>query len=66
MKFHWLRHAFGSHLITAGVDLKTVSTLMGHSSIMVTVDIYGHMLQGSARDAISRLETSIGSKMVAS
>ena len=41
MRFHDLRHTFGSHLIAAGVDLKTVSTLMGHSSISVTVDIYG-------------------------
>ncbi len=66
MKFHWRRHTFGSHLIAAGVDLKTVSTLMGHSSINVTVDVYGHKLQGSDRDAIERLERAIGSRMVAS
>ena len=65
MKFHWLRHTFGSHLIAEGVNLKTVSTLMGHSSINVTVDVYGHMLQGSDRDAIERLERAIGSRMVA-
>ena len=63
--FHWLRHTFGSHLIAAGVDLKTVSTLMGHSSIVVTVDIYGHMLKGASRDAIDRLERALGSKTVA-
>src|SRR5687767_5465198 len=56
---------FGSHLIAAGVDLKTVSTLMGHSSISVTVDIYGHMLKDSNRDAVARLEQALGCKMVA-
>ena len=65
VRFHDLRHTFGSHLIAAGVDLKTVSTLMGHSSISVTVDIYGHMLKGSNRDAIHRLDIALGSKTVA-
>jgi integrase len=65
VRFHDLRHTFGSHLIAAGVDLKTVCTLMGHSSINVTVDIYGHMLEGSNRDAIARLEQALGSKTVA-
>lgn len=65
VRFHDLRHTFGSHLIAAGVDLKTVMTLMGHSSITVTVDIYGHMLKGASRDAIDRLEQALGCKMVA-
>ena len=38
---------------------------MGHSSINVTVDIYGHMLKGASRDAIDRLEVALGSKLVA-
>ena len=47
------------------MDLKTVSTLMGHSSINVTVDIYGHMLKDADRDAIERLDAAFGSKTVA-
>jgi hypothetical protein len=65
VRFHDLQHTFGSHLIAAGVDLKTVSTLMGHSSISVTVDIYGHMLKDSNRDAVARLEHALGCKTVA-
>ena len=38
---------------------------MGHSSITVTVDIYGHMLKDSNRDAVARLEQALGCKMVA-
>jgi hypothetical protein len=63
--YYDLRHTFGSHLIAAGVDLKTVSTLMGHSSIAVTLDIYGHMLRGKDREAIDRLAAALGSKTVA-
>ena len=39
---HTLRHTFGSHLVRAGVDVKTVQELMGHSSAMVTLDICVH------------------------
>ena len=33
---HTLRHSFGSNLVQAGVDLYTVCTLMGHSSVAMT------------------------------
>jgi integrase len=57
MKFHWLRHRLACD--RGRRESEAVSTLMGHSSINVTVDIYGHMLQGTDRDAIERLERAI-------
>ena len=42
-----LRRYIASHLIAAGVNLKAISTYMGHSSIKITIDRYGHLLPGS-------------------
>jgi site-specific recombinase XerD len=40
--------AFASYLIAAGVtDLKALTTVMGHSTVTITLDRYGHLLPGS-------------------
>ena len=52
ISLHDLRHWFGSYLLTKGVPLFTVSRLMGHASIKTTADIYGHLIQGTDREAI--------------
>ncbi|MEM2175128.1 MAG: site-specific integrase [Candidatus Micrarchaeia archaeon] len=52
---HSLRHTFASHLIMAGVDVKTVQTLLGHKTITVTIDTYGHLPQEHVKQAINKL-----------
>ena len=42
--FHDLRHTFASILIAAGHNLKYIQNQMGHSSIKVTMDLYGHLM----------------------
>src|SRR2546425_11791353 len=41
------RHSYGTLLIQAGASLAYVRDQMGHSSIQVTVDIYGHLIPGA-------------------
>lgn len=43
---HECRHTYASLLIAAGANAKTISTLMGHSSITITFDRYGHLMPG--------------------
>ena len=44
------------HHGTAGTAMTKVSKWMGHSSITITVDRYGHLVPGSARDDMARFE----------
>lgn len=52
---HRFRHSFGSNLIRAGVNVKVVQKLMRHENIQMTLDIYGHILDTDAEDAISKV-----------
>lgn len=51
---HKLRHTFASHLVQKGVELYTVSKLLGHSSIKMT-EIYAHLAPRTLQDAIRAL-----------
>src|SRR5450759_5227520 len=57
---HTLRHSFATHMLEAGVPLHTVSELLGHSSVAVTGDVYGHVSTEGARSAIERLSAAMG------
>ena len=47
IRFHDLRHTYASMAIAAGVPLNDVKMVLGHSSISVTADIYGHLVDSS-------------------
>lgn len=51
VRFHDIRHAFGSEQIAAGTPVTTVSALMGHASTKMTLDRYSHALPAGAAKA---------------
>ena len=55
IRFHDLRHTFASLLIQNGEPLAYVKEQLGHASIKMTVDVYGHLVPGANREAINRL-----------
>lgn len=57
VRFHDLRHTFASLLLQQGESPVYVKEQMGHSSIAVTVDLYGHLIPGGNKQAVDRLDT---------
>jgi integrase len=57
---HTLRHSAAVAWLEAGVHIKAVADLLGHSSISITGDIYGHTLDATTRAAIDGLTSALG------
>lgn len=53
---HAMRHTFATRALESGVHIKVVSELLGHASIQITLDIYGHVLQDFAEQELTKLE----------
>lgn len=60
LHLHDLRHAFATFLLDQGEELRTVMELLGHSTIRLTADTYGHVLPSRARLAASALDRALG------
>lgn len=56
VRFHDLRHTAASLMIHEGVELKTISEILGHSSISITADIYGHIIEEKKKQAAQKLD----------
>ena len=63
-RFHDLRHFFASQLIAQGETAAYVRDQMGHSSIKVTFDTYGHLFPGHGKEASARYEKSMADAKV--
>lgn len=54
-KFHALRHTYATKLFEKNVNLKTVQTLLGHSDISITANIYTHVMPKEKITAAEKL-----------
>ena len=56
LRFHDLRHTFATLAIARGVDVKTVSVILGHASAAMTLDIYADALEDSKRSGMELMD----------
>jgi integrase len=56
IRIHDLRHSHVSYLISKGVNIYTISRRVGHSSITMTMDVYGHLLPSSQDEVLKAIE----------
>ena len=52
---HECRHTYAAFMIAAGVNAKALSSYMGHSTITMTLDRYGHLMPGNEDEAAEML-----------
>jgi integrase len=53
---HECRHTFASLMIAAGANAKALSTYLGHASVTLTYDRYGHLMPGNEEEAADLLD----------
>ena len=63
VRFHDLRHTFATLALQNGVDVKTVSGMLGHFSAGFTLDTYAHVTTVAQRDAAQKMDGVLGSRI---
>jgi integrase len=59
IRYHDLRHAHATHLLSSGVHPKVASERLGHSKVGITLDLYSHVLPGMQEDAAARVDAAL-------
>lgn len=59
LKFHAIRHTFATTLIDSGVDIKSVSSMLGHSDVSITMNIYVHPSDESKSRAVNKVVSKL-------
>lgn len=54
-KFHAIRHTFATRALELGVDMKTLSEILGHSNVNITLNVYAHSLMEQKKIAIEKM-----------
>lgn len=53
-KFHAIRHTFATRALELGVDIKTLSEILGHANVSITLNIYAHSLMEQKKIAMDK------------
>jgi integrase len=56
LRFHDLRHTYATLMVAAGAHAKYLQAQMGHTSIRVTLDLYGHLYPDANRTVLRGLD----------
>ena len=59
LRFHDLRHTFATASLEHGMDVKTLSTIIGHVSSSTTLNIYAHVTSEMQRTAAAKIDRGI-------
>ncbi len=59
IRLHDARHTYATLLLELGEGPKVIQSLLGHSSVSITLDIYGHVSLELERKAASKLNTAL-------
>lgn len=60
VSFHALRHTHASQLIAHNVDVVTISKRLGHSSPVITLQVYAHLFHKDDRKASAAINAALG------
>ena len=54
--FHSIRHSYATRLFELDIPIKTVQSLMGHSDMSTTMDIYTHVMKDKKLEILDKLD----------
>lgn len=56
MNYHSLRHTYATNCVMCGIDVKSLSEILGHSSVSITLDVYVHSTMEFKKNQICKLK----------
>lgn len=59
MRFHDLRHSYASALLEAGIDMKSLSEMLGHAQMSTTANIYAHVSERMRERSLAALNQAV-------
>lgn len=63
IRFHDLRHTFATMALENGMDIKTLSAMLGHVSAATTLDIYTHVTGDMQTEAATKIDRGLGNEV---